>query len=67
VNPTGSSPCFIKPAEDTKAFSGIIEPRDQMLDYLRMELPADLPVLCAEIVSFVAEYRIYLVNGETLL
>ena len=29
-----------------------------------MELPADLPVLCAEIVSFEAEYRIYLVNGD---
>ena len=60
---------FIKPATDVKAFSGGIEPKDQMLGYYLADwnedrLPADLPVWCAELVSFKLEYRVYIVRGE---
>ena len=34
-----------------------------MLDYLAMQFPATFPVLCSEIVNFVSEYRVYVVQG----
>lgn len=62
---------FIKPATDTKAFSAIIEPKDQMLDALLTgiegilkPLPRETPVHCAEIVNMILEYRVYVVNGD---
>ena len=62
---------FIKPATDTKAFSAIIEPKDQMLDALLTgiegilkPLPRETPVHCAEIVDMILEYRVYVVSGD---
>lgn len=62
---------FIKPSMDTKAFSAIIEPKDQMLGALLdgipgvlNPLPASLPVFCAEVVVLEAEFRVYVVHGK---
>lgn len=62
---------FIKPAEDTKAFAGIIEPRDQMLDALLDGIPGVLAALppsfrvhCSEVVEMLSEYRVYVVRGD---
>eukprot|EP00759_Apiculatamorpha_spiralis_P005430 PhF_6_TR13265/c0_g1_i1/m.21033 len=62
---------FVKPATDSKAFSGIIEPRDQMIGALIDGIPGvmkglspSLPVHCSEIVRMVSEYRVYVVNSE---
>jgi len=53
---------FIKPANDTKAFCGLIATLDWLV-YLLEELPSTFPVLCSELVEFVSEYRVYVVNG----
>ncbi|CAJ1334539.1 unnamed protein product [Effrenium voratum] len=62
---------FIKPAMDTKAFSAIIEPKEQMLGTLLDgipgaldPLPAEMPVHCAEVIDMISEYRVYVVEGE---
>lgn len=62
---------FIKPKVDTKAFSAIIEPKDQMLNTLLDGIPGaldplapDMAVHCAEVVDFISEYRVYVVDGE---
>eukprot|EP01063_Lacrimia_lanifica_P032856 TRINITY_DN5689_c0_g1_i1.p2 TRINITY_DN5689_c0_g1~~TRINITY_DN5689_c0_g1_i1.p2 ORF type:complete len:293 (+),score=82.51 TRINITY_DN5689_c0_g1_i1:174-1052(+) len=69
--PDGAAQTFVKPAEDTKAFSAIIEPRDQMAATLLMgipgvieALPAAMPVHCAELVTIVSEARVYVAEGE---
>ncbi|CAE7259800.1 unnamed protein product [Symbiodinium microadriaticum] len=69
--PDADTQVFIKPAIDTKAFSAIVEPRDQMLATLLegipdciSPLPVDLPVHCAEVVDMISEYRVYVVHGE---
>lgn len=54
---------FIKPAEDTKAFSGLIASLDWM-SYLLDQFPPSLPVHCAEVVEIVSEYRVYVVEGH---
>eukprot|EP00756_Hemistasia_phaeocysticola_P020880 Hpha_TRINITY_DN15743_c1_g9::TRINITY_DN15743_c1_g9_i1::g.40100::m.40100 len=71
VKATPGFQVFIKPAEDTKVFSAIIEPKDQMIDTLISgipgcidALPESTPVHCAELVTMVSEYRVYVVNGE---
>mmetsp|Transcript_17137 Transcript_17137/g.48267 ORF Transcript_17137/g.48267 Transcript_17137/m.48267 type:complete len:266 (-) Transcript_17137:2105-2902(-) len=60
---TSNTEVFIKPAADTKAFSGLVATKDWM-DYLLQEHSPTLPVLCSEIVRFVAEYRVYVVRGQ---
>ncbi|CAK9007619.1 Lycopene elongase/hydratase [Durusdinium trenchii] len=62
---------FIKPAVETKAFSAIVEPKDQMLNTLLDgipgaldPLPSSMRVHCAEVVDLIAEYRVYVVHGE---
>jgi hypothetical protein len=71
VAPDKPAQVFVKPAADAKAFSAVIEPRDQMLSTLLDgipgvidPLPASLPVFCAEVVEMVEEHRAYIVNGE---
>lgn len=62
---------FIKPSHDTKAFSAIIEPKDQMISALINGIPfvmdplsADMPVHCSEVVEMISEYRVYVINGS---
>ena len=58
---------FIKPAEDTKAFSGLIVTTDEedcWMKYLIDEHPADFPVWCSSLVEIISEYRVYIVNGN---
>ncbi|CAE7325608.1 unnamed protein product [Symbiodinium sp. CCMP2592] len=69
--PDADHQVFIKPAVDTKAFSAIVEPRDQMLAPLLegipdciSPLPFNLPVHCAEVVDMISEYRVYVVHRE---
>ena len=59
------------PQVDTKSFSAIIEPREQMIGALLdgipgvlKPLPCSLPVHCAEVVSLGAEFRAYVVRGD---
>ena len=54
---------FIKPATDTKLFNGLVEPRDQMIQFVAMQFPKSLSVVCSEIVDMVSEYRAYCING----
>ena len=54
---------FVKPAEDAKAFSAIIEPRDSMIDFFTAELGTDVPVWCAEVLPMRDEYRVYVIDG----
>jgi hypothetical protein len=61
-NPEG---VFIKPVEDCKAFSGLIASLDWM-DYLLDQFPRSFPVYCSELVSMLAEYRVYVLNGRVL-
>lgn len=58
----GAAAMFIKPAVDTKAFSGLVASVD-WLAYLREQFPASFPVLCSELVHIVSEYRVYVVHG----
>jgi ATP-grasp domain, R2K clade family 2 len=67
----GAPMLFIKPAADTKIFSAIIEPKEGMIGMLLeglpgvvQQLPASLPVHCAEVIEMVSEYRVYVVRGE---
>jgi len=59
-----SKEIFIKPAKDTKAFNGLVEPKDQMLWYVLEEFGPSYPVVASEIVNFVTEYRVYCIKGE---
>lgn len=62
-----STKVFIKPASDTKAFSGLVASAskdDVWLEYLLEQFPHAFDVWCSEIVSFVSEYRVYVVDGE---
>ena len=61
---TTTKDIFIKPAVDVKAFSGLIEPKEQMLQYVLEQFPRSFPVVCSELAEFVSEYRVYVVNGE---
>lgn len=54
---------FIKPAEDTKAFSGLIVSVDWM-GYLLDQFSPSLSVLCSELVEMISEYRVYVVDGS---
>ena len=60
-DPTNS--IFIKPAEDTKAFSGLQASVDWM-DYLMQQFPPSFPILCSEMVEMISEYRVYVVDGN---
>ena len=53
---------FIKPASDTKAFSGLTASLDWMT-YLLESFPASVPVLCSDLIVMVSEYRVYVVDG----
>ena len=62
---------FIKPSHDTKAFSAIIEPKDQMISCLLEGIPdvmsplsPSMPVHCSEVVEMISEYRVYVINGS---
>lgn len=55
---------FVKPAEDTKAFSGLVASVDEWLDYLLEMFPPTLQLWCSELVEMVSEYRVYCVNGQ---
>lgn len=64
---------FIKPADDAKAFSGIVEPKDQMLDCFIHGIPGVLDakdpkmkVYWSEVVEMGSEYRVYIVEGEVV-
>jgi hypothetical protein len=54
---------FIKPAENIKAFSGLIANND-WIDYLIEEFSPAFSIFCSELVDFVSEYRVYIVNWE---
>eukprot|EP00929_Paragymnodinium_shiwhaense_P097288 TRINITY_DN59020_c0_g3_i1.p1 TRINITY_DN59020_c0_g3~~TRINITY_DN59020_c0_g3_i1.p1 ORF type:complete len:291 (-),score=36.85 TRINITY_DN59020_c0_g3_i1:10-822(-) len=68
---TAQSQTFIKPAQDAKTFSAVIEPQDQMLEVFLNGVPGttmrphppETPVHCAEVVNMVSEYRVYVVEG----
>ena len=56
---------FIKPLNDTKAFSGLVATsHDAWISYLLEQFPRDFAVWCSELVEMVSEYRVYCVNGE---
>lgn len=69
---TAEHQTFVKPAADAKAFSAVIEPKDQMLEVIlhgipdttMLPMPSDTPVFCAEVVNMISEWRCYVVNGE---
>lgn len=54
---------FVKPAEDTKAFSGLVASADEWIQYLLEQFPPSFPLMCSELVEIAAEYRVYCVNG----
>ena len=55
---------FLKPSEDTKAFSGLVASADEWVDYLVESFPGALPVVCSELVEMLSEYRVYCVAGK---
>lgn len=58
----GGPEVFIKPAVHTKAFSGLVASKE-WLTYLIEQFPPSMPVMCSELVTILAEYRVYVVNG----
>lgn len=60
---TPKTPIFVKPATEIKAFAGITDFSLSWLEYLLESFPPTLEVLCSEMVEFVSEYRVYVVNG----
>jgi hypothetical protein len=58
----GGETVFIKPAVDTKAFSGLVASPD-WLAYLLDQFPRSLAVQCSELVEMAAEWRVYCVDG----
>uniref|UniRef100_A0A0G4HJY3 ATP-grasp domain-containing protein n=1 Tax=Chromera velia CCMP2878 TaxID=1169474 RepID=A0A0G4HJY3_9ALVE len=57
---------FIKPASETKAFSGLVassDPEDFWLPYLLEQFPPSFPVFCSELLDIAAEFRVYVVDS----
>lgn len=63
-----SANLFVKPAVETKAFSGLIVSATEeglgWLDFLCSEFPPSLRVWCSELVTMHSEARAYCVRGE---
>ena len=53
---------FIKPATETKAFSGLVA-TPEWLEYLLAQFLPSLAVQCSELVEMAAEWRVYCVRG----
>lgn len=61
-----AEPLFFKPLpHDTKLFNGTVARRFRDL-IATAHLPAELPVLCSQVVDFVSEYRVFLLNREAI-
>jgi hypothetical protein len=59
-------PVFFKPLpHDTKLFNGTLARRFRDL-IATAHLPPTLPVLCASVVDFVSEYRVFILHGEAI-
>jgi hypothetical protein len=54
---------FIKPAVETKAFSGLVA-SSAWLEYLLEQQSPKLRIHCSEIVKFISEFRVYVVHGS---
>jgi len=54
---------FVKPAEDIKAFSGLVLSIDWR-DFLLEQFPPSFPVILSEVVEMISEYRVYVVDGD---
>ena len=55
---------FVKPAaEDTKLFNGVVF-RKFADTISTAHIPAQTNVICSEVVSFISEYRVFVIRGE---
>ena len=59
-------PCFIKPANDVKLFTGDIVMTPAMLDqlFLFKYFPHNIDIYKSEIVNFITEYRVFVSHNE---
>jgi len=57
------SPIFIKPATRRKRFTGFILDSEYELSQV-YGVPRQEKLLCSEVVNWVSEYRVYVVNSE---
>lgn len=57
-------PCFIKPLEELKLFTGFVIKSTKDLNLLYPEIKSDTKLLISEIVNFESEYRCFVYKGE---
>jgi hypothetical protein len=58
------SPVFVKPSKREKCFNGFVAETEA--DFYSIRVSKKEPVFCSEIVKWLSEYRVYVVNSQIL-
>lgn len=61
----GHPPVFAKPLDHKKRFTGRVFKSHEDLRYLE-NMSRLVPILCAEVVEWLTEYRVFIIKGETV-